>query len=87
VLIVLAIAAILAAISYPSYMDFVRKGWRSEARSALMQQMQQQERLYTQGGALPALRGRVGGWRHGRQVHVEERQLRRARAASTAAFG
>ncbi|SFP46038.1 type IV pilin protein [Variovorax sp. 770b2] len=49
-LIVVAIAAILAAISYPSYMDFVRKGWRSEGRSALMQQMQEQERLYTQVG-------------------------------------
>ncbi|KIQ30496.1 hypothetical protein RT97_17750 [Variovorax paradoxus] len=50
VMIVVAIAAILAAISYPSYMDFVRKGWRSEGRSALMQQMQEQERLYTQLG-------------------------------------
>lgn len=47
---VVAILAILAAIAYPSYLDVVRKGWRSEARSALMHQMQKQERHYTQTG-------------------------------------
>ena len=47
-LIVVAIVAILAAIAYPSFMDSVRKGWRAEARTALMQEMQQQERFYTQ---------------------------------------
>jgi prepilin-type N-terminal cleavage/methylation domain-containing protein len=78
-LIVVAIAAILAAISYPSYMDFVRKGWRSEGRSALMQQMQEQERLFTQVGPLPPYEGDSGDRRRGRQVHGRERQLRRAR--------
>lgn len=47
-MIVVAVIAILAAIAYPSYMDSVRKGWRAEARAALMQEMQQQERFYTQ---------------------------------------
>ena len=50
VMMVVAITVILAAISYPSYMDVVRQGWRSEARAALMQQMQHQERHYTQAG-------------------------------------
>ncbi len=47
-MIVVAVVAILAAIAYPSYMESVRKGWRAEARTALMQEMQQQERHYTQ---------------------------------------
>lgn len=47
-MIVGALVSILAAIAYPSYMDSVRKGWRAEARTALMQEMQQQERVYTQ---------------------------------------
>jgi type IV pilus assembly protein PilE len=47
-MIVVAVVAILAAIAYPSYMDSVRKGWRAEARAALMQEMQQQERFFTQ---------------------------------------
>lgn len=50
VMIVVAIVAILAAVAYPSYLDSVRKGWRAEARSALMQEMQQQERYFTQLG-------------------------------------
>lgn len=50
VMMVVAITAILAAISYPSYMDVVRQGWRGEARAALMRQMQHQERHYTQAG-------------------------------------
>ncbi|SEK02696.1 MULTISPECIES: type IV pilin protein [unclassified Variovorax] len=50
VMMVVSIVAILAAISYPSYLEMVRKGWRSEARTALMQQMQHQERHYTQVG-------------------------------------
>jgi len=49
-MIVVAILAILAAISYPSYLGLLRKGWRAEARSALVQQMQQQERTYTLAG-------------------------------------
>ncbi|MBB1601228.1 type IV pilin protein [Variovorax sp. UMC13] len=47
-MIALVVLAILAAIAYPSYLDALRKGWRAEARAALMQEMQQQERFYTQ---------------------------------------
>ncbi|MGJ7508957.1 type IV pilin protein [Variovorax sp. GT1P44] len=49
-MIVVAVVAVLGAIAFPSYMDSVRKGWRTEARTALMQEMQQQERFYTQRG-------------------------------------
>ena len=50
VLIALAIIAILAAIAFPSYVDAVHRGWRAEARSALLAQMQQQERHFTVDG-------------------------------------
>lgn len=46
-LIALAIIAILAAIAFPSYVDVVHRGWRAEARAALLAQMQQQERHFT----------------------------------------
>lgn len=49
-----AIIAILAAVAYPSYMDSVRKGKRAEARTALMDLMQQQERYATQMGTYVA---------------------------------
>ena len=48
VMIVVAIIGILAAIAYPSYIDSVRKGKRAEARAAVMNLLQQQERYFTQ---------------------------------------
>jgi type IV pilus assembly protein PilE len=48
VLIVVAIVSILAAIAYPSYRNFVLKGQRAEARAALADLLQQQERYMTQ---------------------------------------
>ena len=48
VMIVVAIIGILAAVAYPSYIDSVRKGKRAEARAALMNLLQQQERYFTQ---------------------------------------
>lgn len=48
VMIVVAIVAILAAIAMPSYQEYLRKGKRAEARAALMELMQQQERYATQ---------------------------------------
>lgn len=48
VMIVVAIVAILSAIAYPTYRDSVLKGRRAEARTALMELMQQQERYMTQ---------------------------------------
>ena len=66
-MIVVAVVAILAAIAYPSYMDSVLKGRRAEARTAIMQLLQQQERYMTQnntylgfnnsGGTVSALSG------------------------------
>ena len=47
-MIVVAIVAILAAIAYPSYKDSVLKGKRAQARTALAELMQQQERYMTQ---------------------------------------
>lgn len=47
-MIVVAIVAILAAVAYPSYRDSVLKGRRAEARAALAELMQQQERYMTQ---------------------------------------
>jgi type IV pilus assembly protein PilE len=46
-MIVVAIVAILAAITLPSYQESVRKARRVEGRSALTQLMQQQERYYS----------------------------------------
>jgi len=48
ILIVVAIVGLLAAFAYPSYMGYVRNGWRAEGRAALMAEMQQQERYFTQ---------------------------------------
>ena len=56
-----AIIAILAAVAYPSYMDSVRKGKRAEARTALMDLMQQQERYATQMGTYVAFSAGASG--------------------------
>ena len=47
-MIVVAIVGILAAVAYPAYTDSVRKGKRAEARAALMDLLQQQERYLSQ---------------------------------------
>lgn len=47
-MITVAIVAILGALAYPSYLESVRKGRRAEARAALANLMQQQERHLTQ---------------------------------------
>ncbi|OUM03885.1 type IV pilin protein [Variovorax sp. JS1663] len=47
-MIVVAVVALLAAIAYPAYTDSVRKGRRAQARTALMELLQQQERYMTQ---------------------------------------
>lgn len=47
-MITVAIVAILAAVALPSYQESVRKGRRAEARAALSQLLQQQERYLTQ---------------------------------------
>lgn len=47
-MVTVAVVAILASIAYPSYQESVRKGRRAEARAALTELMQQQERFMTQ---------------------------------------
>jgi type IV pilus assembly protein PilE len=46
VMTVVAIAAVLATLAFPSYQHAIRKAKRAEARAALLQLMQQQERYY-----------------------------------------
>lgn len=55
VMIVVVAIGILAAIAYPSYRDSVLKGRRAEARAALTEFMQQQERYMTQQGTYKAV--------------------------------
>ncbi|AVS99873.1 pilus assembly protein PilE [Paracidovorax avenae] len=47
-MIVVAIVGILGAVAYPAYNDSVLKGRRAQARTALAELMQQQERFMTQ---------------------------------------
>ncbi len=47
-MIVVVIVGILAAISYPSYQDFVNRAKRNEAKSMLLEIAQNQERFYLQ---------------------------------------
>jgi type IV pilus assembly protein PilE len=47
-MITVAIIGIFATVAYPAYTDSVRKGKRAEARAAIMNLLQQQERYLTQ---------------------------------------
>ena len=48
VMIVIAIIGVLAAIAYPNYSAYVTRSRRVEGQIALIENMQQQERFYTQ---------------------------------------
>jgi type IV pilus assembly protein PilE len=50
-MITVAIIGILAAVAYPAYTGSVLKGRRAEARTALAELLQQQERYLTQTGS------------------------------------
>ena len=47
-MIVVAVIGILAAIAYPAYTDSILKGKRAQARTAVAELLQQQERYMTQ---------------------------------------
>ena len=62
-MITIAVVGILAAVAYPSYQDYVRKGRRVDAKTALMDAAQGMERYYTEnmtyGTGTPSLVGTV----------------------------
>ena len=60
-MIVVAIVAILAAIAYPAYTDSIRKGKRAQARTALAELLQQQERYMSQRNCYLAFTTATGG--------------------------
>lgn len=52
-MIVVAVIAILSAIAYPSYEEYVRRGHRAEARAGLLEAAQWMERAATAQGTYP----------------------------------
>ena len=46
-MITVAIVGILASIAYPSYVEYVRRGYRTECKSAVMSTLQAQERFFS----------------------------------------
>jgi len=52
-MITVAIVGILSAIAYPSYAEYVRRGYRAEARAGLLQAAQWLERAATATGKYP----------------------------------
>lgn len=54
-MIVVAIVGILAAIAYPSYQEYVRRGNRAEARATIMDIAQMQERFFSSNNAYQAI--------------------------------
>jgi len=52
-MIVVAMVAILSSIAYPSYKEYIRRGYRAEARAALLQAQQWLERAATAQGVYP----------------------------------
>ena len=54
-MIVVVVISILAAVAYPSYTEYVRRGYRAEARAGLLQAAQWMERASTATGAYPTI--------------------------------
>ena len=47
-MIVVAIIAILAAIAYPSYQSYLNRGYRTDAKTQIMNELQAQSRIFAQ---------------------------------------
>ena len=66
-MVVVAIVGILAAVAYPSYVEYINRGKRAEGQAAIMKTLQLQERFYTVNGTyasnaqLPTLFGLAAG--------------------------
>ncbi len=52
-MITVAVIGILAAVAYPNYADYIRRGDRAEARSAMMRAANQLERRFTEQAQFP----------------------------------
>ncbi|MCZ8096121.1 MAG: prepilin-type N-terminal cleavage/methylation domain-containing protein, partial [Acidovorax sp.] len=61
-MITVAIVAILSAIAFPSYSEFVRRGHRADARAGLLQAQLWMERASTATGVYPAALPTVLAW-------------------------
>jgi len=59
-MIAVAVVGILAAIAYPSYQDSVRKSRRADAKSALLDAAQREERVFTENNQYTATLGTGG---------------------------
>lgn len=53
-MIAVVVIAILAAVGYPSYVDYINRGKRAEGKSALLRAAQQMERYYSLNNCYPS---------------------------------
>ena len=53
-MIAVVVIAILAAIGYPSYIEYINRGKRAEGKGALMRAAQQMERFYSVNNCYPS---------------------------------
>jgi type IV pilus assembly protein PilE len=53
-MIAMVVIAILAAVGYPSYLDYVARGKRAEGKGALLRAAQQLERFYSVNNCYPS---------------------------------
>ena len=59
-MVVVGVIAILAAVAWPSYKDYILKGKRAQARTAIVELLQQQERYMTQNNTYYGFSNNVG---------------------------
>jgi type IV pilus assembly protein PilE len=59
-MIAMVVIAILAAVGYPSYLDYVARGKRAEGKGALLRAAQQMERFYSVNNCYPSATANCG---------------------------